>query len=314
MRIRRRAFRKHALLSDAGAAQVRIAATAMPKLHVNIDHVATLRQARHESFPDPLAWALLAESAGARGITCHLRRDRRHIQDEDVKRLRKHIATRLNLEISLDKEIVAIARSSKADAFCIVPENRKEITTEGGLDVRGDRKRLKKIVPALAARGAEVSLFVDPDLEQIAAAAKVGAQFVELHTGAYAGAKKADRKRELARLRTAAIFAHDHGLRVNAGHGLDYDNVRAVAALPHVEELNIGFAIVARSVFVGVDAAVREMAELVSSEPALVVRTVAVETVRVTRRAVDDARAPGLTPSTAEPQKAQPSKTLPVET
>ena len=290
----------------------------MPKLHVNIDHVATLRQAREETFPDPVEWALLAERAGARGITCHLRRDRRHIQDADVKRLRKMISTRLNLEMSLDKEIVAIALKSKADAFCIVPENRKELTTEGGLDVRGERKRLKKVVPALSARGAEVSLFVDPDLDQIAAAAKVGAQFVELHTGAYTGAKKGKRKRELARLKTAAIFAHDHGLRVNAGHGLDYENVREVTALPHVEELNIGFAIVARSVFVGVDEAVREMAELVSGEPVMVVTADAVETVRAVRessnrRVADrselrsaDKEPSGLRSVAGEPPKVQP--------
>jgi pyridoxine 5-phosphate synthase len=239
----------------------------MPRLHVNIDHVATLREARRETFPDPVAWALLAEKAGAQGITCHLRRDRRHIQDADVKRLRKAIGTRLNLEISLDEEIVAIALKAKADAICIVPENRKEVTTEGGLDVRSERKRLKKIVPALAKRGAEVSLFVDPDLDQIQAAVKVGAQFVELHTGSYANAKGRKKERELKRLRTAAAFAHDHGLRVNAGHGLDYDNVREVALLPWVEELNIGYSIVARAQFDGVDEAVRRMVELVRSEP-----------------------------------------------
>jgi pyridoxine 5-phosphate synthase len=239
----------------------------MPKLHVNIDHVATLREARRESFPDPVAWALLAEKAGAQGITCHLRRDRRHIQDADVKRLRKVIGTRLNLEISLDEEIVAIALKSRADAICIVPENRREVTTEGGLDVRSERKRLKKVVPALAKRGAEVSLFVDPDLEQIEAAVKVGAQFVELHTGSYANATGGKKARELKRLRMASAFAHDHGLRVNAGHGLDYDNVRDVALLPWVEELNIGFAIVARAQFDGVDESVRRMVELVRSEP-----------------------------------------------
>jgi pyridoxine 5-phosphate synthase len=238
----------------------------MPKLHVNIDHVATLREARREIFPDPVAWALRAEKAGALGITCHLRRDRRHIQDADVKRLRKSIATRLNLEISLDEEIVEFALKSRADAVCIVPENRKEVTTEGGLDVRGEKKRLKRVIPGLVKRGAEVSLFVDPDLDQIEAAVKVGAQFVELHTGSYANAKGPKRKRELHRLRTAAVFAHDHGLRVNAGHGLDYDNVREVAALPWVEELNIGFAIVARAQFDGVDFAVRRMAELVGRE------------------------------------------------
>jgi pyridoxine 5-phosphate synthase len=237
----------------------------MLKLHVNIDHVATLREARQETFPDPVEWALLAERAGARGITCHLRRDRRHIQDADVKRLKKSLATRLNLEISLDEDIVAFALKARPDAVCIVPENRKEVTTEGGLDVFGERRRLKAAIPALVRSGAEVSLFVDPDLDQIDAASKVGAQFVELHTGAYANAPLARTRRELQRLRTAAVFAHDHGLRVNAGHGLDYDNVRAVAELPWVEELNIGFAIVARAQFVGVHTAVRKMAELIAS-------------------------------------------------
>jgi pyridoxine 5-phosphate synthase len=224
----------------------------MPRLHVNIDHVATLRQARRELFPDPVAWALRAERAGAQGITCHLRKDRRHIQDADVKRLRKAIATRLNLETSLDPEILALAEKSRADALCIVPEHRKEVTTEGGLDVVAERRRLARAIPRLAARGAEISLFVDPDPEQIAAAAATGARFVELHTGSYA-------------LASGALLARELGLRVNAGHGLDYANVAAVARLPHVEELNIGFAIVAESVFAGVDSAVGRMAELVGA-------------------------------------------------
>lgn len=235
----------------------------MPRLHVNVDHVATLRQARRETFPDPVAWALEAERAGAEGITCHLRKDRRHIQDGDVKRLRKEIATRLNFELSLDPEIVGIALKSRADAFCIVPENRKEVTTEGGLDVQAERRRLARVVPALADRGGEVSLFVDPDPDQLVAAARVGALFVELHTGSYARAKGARKKRELLRLRQAAIVAHGIGLRVNAGHGLDYENVGPIAALPHVEELNIGFAIVSEALFLGVESAVARMVELV---------------------------------------------------
>jgi pyridoxine 5-phosphate synthase len=240
----------------------------MPKLHVNVDHVATVRQARRETFPDPVEWALAAERAGARGITCHLRKDRRHIQDLDVRRLAKSIATRLNLEISLEPEIVALALKARADAICIVPENRKEVTTEGGLDVHGERRRLARVIPALAERGAEVSLFVDPDPDQIVAAARLRALFVELHTGAYARARGAAKKRELRRLHDAAIVAHGVGLRVNAGHGLDYENVSAVARLPYVEELNIGYAIVARALFAGVDAAVGAMAELVeASEP-----------------------------------------------
>jgi pyridoxine 5-phosphate synthase len=235
----------------------------MPRLQVNIDHVATLRQARREAFPDPVEWALRAEKAGAEGITCHLRTDRRHIQDADVKALRRRIATRLNFEMSLEPSVVAIALASRADAFCIVPENRAEVTTEGGLDVIKERRRLARVVPQLARKRGEVSLFVDPDLEQIEAAIAVGAEFVELHTGSYAQARGAKRVRELARLRLAAAYASDHGLRVNLGHGLDYENVSAVAALAGVEELNIGFAIVARSVFSGVDEAVGTMAKLV---------------------------------------------------
>ena len=245
----------------------------MPRLHVNIDHVATLRQARREHFPDPVDWALRAERAGAEGITAHLRKDRRHIQDVDVRELRKRIATRLNLEMSLDAEMSALALRSGADAFCIVPENRAEVTTEGGLDAIAERKRLAAIVPKLARKGGEVSLFVAPDRDQIAAASDVGARFVELHTGTYARATGVRRRRELERLRAAAIFAHELGLRVNAGHGLDYDNVAPVAALPFVEELNIGFAIVARAVFTGVDEAVRTMARLVATPRATAPRT-----------------------------------------
>lgn len=235
----------------------------MPRLHLNVDHVATLRQARRETHPDPVEWALRAERAGAEGITCHLRKDRRHVQDGDVRRLKKVLATRLNLELSLEKEIVAFALELRPHAVCLVPENRLEVTTEGGLDVRREQKRLREVVPALARRGAEVSLFVDPDPAQIEAAAAVGAEFVELHTGTYAHARGRKRERELERLHAAAELAHARGLRVNAGHGLDYDNVAPVAALPHVEELNIGFAIVSRAVFDGVDEAVRRMAELV---------------------------------------------------
>jgi pyridoxine 5-phosphate synthase len=235
----------------------------MPKLHVNIDHVATLRQARRELFPDPVAWALSAEKAGAQGITAHLRTDRRHIQDADIRALKKRIATRLNFEMSLEPSIVAIALKTRPHAVCLVPENRAEVTTEGGLDVVKEHARLLAVVPKLLKMGAEVSLFIDPDARQLEAAAEVGAEFVELHTGSYARAGGAARKRQLARLQKAARLAHELGLRVNAGHGLDYDNVGPIAELPHVEELNIGFAIVARSVFTGVDEAVGRMARLV---------------------------------------------------
>jgi pyridoxine 5-phosphate synthase len=231
----------------------------MPRLHINIDHVATLRQARREHSPDPIEWALRAERAGAHGITCHLRKDRRHIQDRDVRELRERISTLLNLECSLDPEMVAFARQSGADAYCLVPESRVEVTTEGGLDVLRERARLSDVVPALAESGGLVSLFVDPEPSQLDASRAVGAPFVELHTGGYANARGPERERELERLRRAAVHASGIGLRVNAGHGLDYENVGPIAALPRVEELNIGFAIVARSVFDGVEASVEGM-------------------------------------------------------
>jgi pyridoxine 5-phosphate synthase len=231
----------------------------MPRLHVNVDHVATVRQARRGARPDPVAWALQAEDAGAQGITCHLRQDRRHIQDADVRRLRSAVRTLLNLETSLDLEMLAIAEASGANAFCLVPENRQEITTEGGLDVRAEVGRLLEAIPRLKAAGGLVSLFIDPDPEQIDASADVGAAFVELHTGAYANSAGTARERELARLVAAAERAHGRGLRINAGHGLDYDNVGPVARLPHVEELNIGHAIVAHALFSGVEIAVQEM-------------------------------------------------------
>lgn len=232
------------------------------RLHVNIDHVATVRQARREPFPDPLGWALRAEAAGAQGITCHLRLDRRHIQDEDVRRLRAGIATLLNLEACLEPDIVANALESGADQVCLVPEGRAEVTTEGGLDAVAERGRLHEALPRLRDRGIDVSLFVDPERAQVEAAAAVGAQFVELHTGPYANARGPEREAELARLHGAALAAHQLGLRVNAGHGLDYENVVPVARLPHVEELNIGYAIVARALFDGVEVAVGEMLRL----------------------------------------------------
>jgi pyridoxine 5-phosphate synthase len=231
----------------------------MPRLHVNIDHVATVRQARREPFPDPVAFALRCEQAGAHGITCHLRVDRRHIQDDDVTQLRAELTTLLNLECSLAPEILAIAEASGAEAFCLVPENRQEVTTEGGLDVLAERARLAEAVPRLAEAGGAVSLFVDPDPRQLDAAREVEAPFVELHTGAFAGAAGAAREAELERLRVAAAHARAIGLRVNAGHGLDEGNVEPVAAIEGVEELNIGFAIVAQALFVGVDRAVERM-------------------------------------------------------
>jgi pyridoxine 5-phosphate synthase len=235
----------------------------MAKLHVNIDHVATVRQARRESFPDPVEWALRAEAAGAAGITCHLRVDRRHVQDQDVSRLRDAIGTRLNLELSLAPEIVGIALESRAHAFCLVPESREEVTTEGGLNVRAELDRLTGVVPALADTGAAVSLFIDPELDQVRASAELGAMFVELHTGRYALATGSAREAELERLQQASMLAMELGLLVNAGHGLDYENVAPVAGLPGIEELNIGFAIVAESLYSGVDQAVGRMASLI---------------------------------------------------
>jgi len=231
----------------------------MVRLHVNVDHVATLRQARRASEPDPVAWALEAERAGAHGITCHLRKDRRHIQDDDVRRLRASVSTLLNLETSLDEEMIALALASGADAICIVPEHRQEVTTEGGLDVRAERKRLAQVLPLFAEKKALVSLFVDAEREQLEAAAALETPFVELHTGRYSNARGSDKDAELDRLREAAVLAHQLYLRVNAGHGLNYDNVAPVAGLRFVEELNIGHAIVARSLTIGVRAAVGEM-------------------------------------------------------
>lgn len=239
------------------------AAAPDPRLHVNIDHVATVRQARREAFPDPVEWALRCEAAGAHGITCHLRKDRRHVQDADIHRLREAVTTLLNLECSLDDSMLRIAEESGSEAFCLVPENRLEITTEGGLDVIRETPRLKDAVPRLTEAGGAVSIFVDPDPRQLDAAAALGAPFVELHTGAYANADGAVREAELARLVDASRHARSVGLRVNAGHGLDFENTAAVAAIPEVEELNIGFAMVARSLFDGVDRCVTDMLELI---------------------------------------------------
>jgi len=232
---------------------------ASPRLHVNVDHVATVRQARREAFPDPVPWAQRCLAAGAHGITCHVRKDRRHIQDADLHRLRASIDALLNLEVSLDLEMLALAEHSRADAFCLVPENRQEITTEGGMNVVHELPRLLDAVPRLTEAGGIVSIFVDPDHEQLEACARVAAPFVELHTGSYANARGAVRAAELQRLADAARFARQIGLRVNAGHGLDYENVGPIAALDGVEELNVGFALVARAVFDGVDVAVRDM-------------------------------------------------------
>lgn len=234
----------------------------MPRLHVNIDHIATLRQARREAFPDPVAWGLQCLEAGAHGLTLHLRKDRRHIQDADVTRLLESTDALVNLECSLDPEMIGIALESGAGAFCLVPENRSEVTTEGGLDVIAERERLLEAVPALTERGGLVSLFVDPDLGQLDGAREVGAPFVELHTGSYANATDREREAELERLLRATKHAASIGLKVNAGHGLDHGNVSPVAALPHIEELNIGFALVASAVTHGLEDSITSMLRL----------------------------------------------------
>ncbi|MBC8369860.1 MAG: pyridoxine 5'-phosphate synthase [Planctomycetes bacterium] len=231
----------------------------MPRLHVNIDHVATVRQARHSSLPDPVFAAGLCELAGANGITAHLREDRRHIQDRDVRLLREMINTLFNLEMAYTPEMIAMAHEIRPDQVCLVPEKRQELTTEGGLDLSSQPESFADDIASLQSSGIDVSLFIDPNPNSIEAAAKSGANFIELHTGAYANATAKNRDNELQRLTVSAIYANEMGLRVNAGHGLDYDNVMAVAQIPHIEELNIGYSIIGRAVYVGLDQAVREM-------------------------------------------------------
>lgn len=230
------------------------------RLGVNIDHVATLRQARGTEYPSPLEAARAAEDAGADYITLHLREDRRHIQDRDVVALRKALRTRMNLEAAVTPEMIAIARRVRPHDVCLVPERRAELTTEGGLDVAGALKRVERACRDLAAAGIRVSLFIDASRKQVDAALRAGAPVIELHTGGYAEARGANRRqRELDRIRAAAEYAAGKGLLVNAGHGLNYDNVGPITAISQIGELNIGHAIVARAVFVGMAQAVREM-------------------------------------------------------
>ncbi len=245
----------------------------MLKLGVNIDHVATLRQARYRGLdagePDPVAAALAAEDAGAHGITAHLREDRRHIVDRDVRRLRESIRTRLNFEMAVAPEIIEFALEVRPDIVCLVPEHRQEVTTEGGLDVAGNPAALAAVCRRFADAGIEVSLFVDPDPVQIEASARTGARFVELHTGAYAAqfGRKRERNVEIERLVAAAKQAHGLGLRVNAGHGLTVANVPLLHVVPHLVELNIGHTLVSRAVFVGLPQAVREMLAAMAGYP-----------------------------------------------
>ncbi len=231
-------------------------------LGVNIDHIATLRQVRGTPFPEPVQAALLAEQAGADSITAHLREDRRHIQDRDIRLLRELIHTRLNLEMAVTDEMLAFAAEIRPHACCLVPEKRAELTTEGGLDVAGQFERVRDACQKLVACGIEVSLFIDPDEVQVEAAHRAGAPVIELHTGHYADTTGSEQQRELTRLRAAAKLGDRLGLKVNAGHGIHYHNVEAIARIPEIVELNIGHAIVARAVFTGWIEAVREMKRL----------------------------------------------------
>ncbi len=232
------------------------------ELGVNIDHVATLRQARRGREPSPIEAALIAEQSGADNITLHLREDRRHIQDADVETLRPLLKTRMNLEMAGTDEMIAIARRIRPEDCCLVPERRAEITTEGGLDVVGQIGRLRESCALLAATGIRVALFIDPEPAQIEATVRVGAPVIELHTGRYCEATGEEQARELERLRAGARLAKTFGLEVHAGHGLNYDNVTPVAAIPEIVELNIGHAIVGRAIFAGLPAAVRDMKAL----------------------------------------------------
>ena len=235
----------------------------MAKLGINVDHIATIRQARGGTEPDPVSAAAIAELAGADGITVHLREDRRHIQDRDVEILRRTVQTHLNLEMAATDEMVAIAIRIVPDYVTLVPEKRQELTTEGGLDVAGNIQPLAEQIELLHQAGIAVSLFVDPDLEQLQASAQVRADCVEIHTGAYCEAKGREQAAELDRIEKAIKAGRKLGLCVNAGHGLNYRNILPVLALGGVEEYNIGHSIISRAVLVGLDRAVREMADLV---------------------------------------------------
>jgi pyridoxine 5-phosphate synthase len=243
------------------------------RLGVNIDHFATLRQARYAGMPesknaepDPVALAAICERAGAHGITAHLRADRRHIQDRDIERLRRNVVTKLNLEMGNTAEIVDFALRIEPDEVCLVPEGRQEVTTEGGLDVVTNRNELTPTIKRLSAAGIRVSLFVDALRDQLKASADIGADIVELHTGKLANAfAKNIQEEELQRLRDGAILAANLGLQVNAGHGINYQNIRLIHKVPHLVELNIGHSIVSRAAFVGIESAVREMLALMEN-------------------------------------------------
>ncbi|QMU56376.1 MAG: pyridoxine 5'-phosphate synthase [Candidatus Mycalebacterium zealandia] len=234
-------------------------------LNVNIDHVATLRQARGESGPSPVKAALAAEKAGGAGIVAHLREDRRHIQDNDIYELRKAIKTKLNMEMAATDEMVKITLSVLPDMATIVPEKREELTTEGGLDVSGNQSRVKEVISELSEKKIMVSLFVEPDFDQIKTAADIGADMVEIHTGKWACANGIQKENELRAIEKAVFLARDCDLRVSAGHGLDYENVNSIAKIEGVEELNIGYGIIARAVFDGIEKAVRDMIKKINA-------------------------------------------------
>ncbi len=234
------------------------------RLGVNIDHVATVRNARGGAFPDPVRAAILAEQSGADGITAHLREDRRHISDDDIARLTATIKIPLNLEMAATDEMLAIALKAKPHAVCIVPEKREERTTEGGIDVFGQFARLQPIVARLVAAGIRVSMFVEPDRKQLDASRSLGAPVVELHTGAYANAQGAEREKLLKHIHNAAEFGADLGLEIHAGHGLTYDNVKAIAAIPHVRELNIGHFLIGEGIFAGLAESIQKMRTLMN--------------------------------------------------
>ena len=235
------------------------------ELGVNIDHIANIRQARFTPYPDLLEAVALIEKAGAHAITLHLREDRRHIQDADVYAVRKALTTRMNFEMGATSEMVKIALDVQPQDVCVVPEKREELTTEGGLDVIGQFERIQKVTQELSRANIRVSLFIEPDMEQIRRVPDIGAPVIELHTGTYANNTGEAKWRELERIQQAAEFAHSLGIQVNAGHGLDYQNTVAIAMIPTIRELNIGHAMVARAVFVGIEAATREMLVLMQA-------------------------------------------------
>ena len=234
----------------------------MIRLGVNVDHVATVRQARRAQVPDPMEAALLAEKAGADGITVHLREDRRHIQERDVELLRERLKTKLNLEMAVTPAMVAFAETLRPDDACFVPEKREELTTEGGLDIVAHRRKIQDSVKRLQDRGIHVGLFVDPEEKQIERSKEVGADAVEVHTGTYCNAAGAEREKERRTVASAVSLAYRLGLEVHAGHGLDYENVLPIAGIHEIVELNIGHSIIARAVVVGIEQAVREMKAL----------------------------------------------------